>query len=81
MNVLGRQLLGWCRSTMARSPKGQRAGDWDGRQTSQHNRDFAEYVKIGGRFGVRVERADELPGATAHDCPAPVEIICDPELI
>jgi thiamine pyrophosphate-dependent acetolactate synthase large subunit-like protein len=65
--------------------KEQRAGDWDVWQTSLHNPDFAEYARICGAFGARVERADELRGAIgaaiAHNGPALVEIISDPELV
>ncbi len=65
--------------------KEQRAGDWEVWQTSLHNPDFSQYAKICGAFGVRVtERAeldDALAAAIAHDGPALVEVIADPELV
>jgi len=65
--------------------KEQRAGDWDVWQTSLHNPDFAQYATISGAFGVRVtsreELDDALVAAIAHDGPALVEVIADPELV
>jgi thiamine pyrophosphate-dependent acetolactate synthase large subunit-like protein len=65
--------------------KEQRAGDWDVWQTSLHNPDFSEYARISGAFGVRASSADELDdaltAAIAHDGPALVEVIADPELV
>ncbi len=65
--------------------KEQRAGDWDVWQTSLHNPNFAEYAKICGAFGVHVgsiaELDDALAAAIAHDGPALVEIITDPDLV
>jgi len=65
--------------------KEQRAGDWDVWQTSLHNPDFAQYANICGAFGVRVQsRAgldDAFAAAIAHDGPALVEVITDPELV
>ncbi len=65
--------------------KEQRAGDWDVWQTSLHNPDFAEYARICGAFGVRVttreDLDDALVAAIAHDGPALVEVIADPELV
>ena len=65
--------------------KEQRAGDWDVWQTSLHNPDFSEYAEICGAFGVRVSAAreldDALTAAIAHDGPALVEVIADPELV
>jgi pyruvate oxidase len=65
--------------------KEQRAGDWDVWQTSLHNPDFAQYATISGAFGVRVRSRDELDdalvAAIAHDGPALVEVIADPELV
>jgi pyruvate oxidase len=65
--------------------KEQRAGEWDVWQTELHNPDFSAFARNCGAFGVRVQRASELDAALAdafaHDGPAMVEIITDPELI
>jgi len=65
--------------------KEQRAGDWDVWQTSLHNPDFSRYAEICGAFGTRVTSRAELDGAIAaaiaHDGPALVEVIADPELV
>jgi thiamine pyrophosphate-dependent acetolactate synthase large subunit-like protein/nitrite reductase/ring-hydroxylating ferredoxin subunit len=65
--------------------KEQRAGDWTVWQTSLHNPNFAEYANICGAFGVRVESVvgldDAIASAIAHDGPALVEVITDPELV
>ena len=54
-------------------------------QTSLHNPDFAEYARICGALGIRVERAAELDAALrralAHDGPALVEVVADSDLI
>ncbi len=65
--------------------KEQRAGDWEVWQTTLHNPDFSQYAAICGAFGVRVTRAEELDDALttaiAHEGPALVEVITDPELV
>jgi pyruvate oxidase len=65
--------------------KEQRAGDWDVWQTSLHNPDFSRYAEICGAFGVRVTDSskleDALVEAIAHDGPALVEVMTDPELV
>ena len=65
--------------------KEQQAGSWDVWETSLHNPDFSEYARICGALGIRVTSPDELDGAIAramaHDGPALVEVITDPELI
>jgi len=65
--------------------KEQRAGNWDVWQTSLHNPNFAEYAKISGALGIRVEKKEDLAAAIkkalAHDGPALVEIIADAQLI
>ena len=54
-------------------------------QTSLHNPDFAEYARICGARGIRVEHADELDDALARGArprrPALVEVITDPDLV
>jgi pyruvate oxidase len=65
--------------------KEQRAGDWDVWQTALHNPDFSKYAEICGALGIRVTEASQLDraltAAIAHDGPALVEVITDPELI
>ena len=65
--------------------KEQRAGDWDVWQTSLHNPDFSKYAEICGALGIRVTDASQidpaLDAAAAHDGPALVEIVTDPDLI
>ncbi len=65
--------------------KEQRAGDWDVWQTSLHNPDFSRYAEICGAFGVRVNESgqldDALMDAIAHEGPALVEVMTDPELV
>ena len=65
--------------------KEQRAGEWDVWQTSLHNPDFAEYARICGalrrpRDRRRAARRRARRGL-AHDGPAMVEVITDPDLI
>ena len=65
--------------------KEQRAGEWDVWQTSLHNPDFSRYAELCGALGIRVTAADQLDDALerafAHDGPAMVEVIRDPELV
>lgn len=65
--------------------KEQRAGGWDVWQTGLQNPSFAEYARICGGFGVRVEKTDRIDSALrealVYDGPALVEIVSDPELI
>ncbi len=65
--------------------KEQRAGEWDVWQTELHNPDFSRYAELCGALGIRVTRADQLDDALtralAHDGPALVEVMTDPELI
>jgi thiamine pyrophosphate-dependent acetolactate synthase large subunit-like protein len=72
-------------SQLGKISKEQRAGDWEVWQTSLHNPDFAEYVKLCGGLGVRVikpgELDDALAAAIAHPGPALVEVVSDPDLI
>ena len=72
-------------SELGKIAKEQRAGDWDVWQTALHNPNFAQYANICGAFGVRVESQadldDAIAAAMAHDGPALVEVITDPELV
>lgn len=65
--------------------KEQRAAELDVWQTSLHNPDFAAYAQLCGARGERVSDPTRLAGALAdalaHDGPALVEIISDPELV
>ncbi len=65
--------------------KEQRAGQWDVWQTELHNPDFSRYAELCGALGIRVIEAgdldDALARALAHDGPALVEVMTDPELI
>jgi thiamine pyrophosphate-dependent acetolactate synthase large subunit-like protein len=65
--------------------KEQRAGEWDVWQTSLHNPDFSRYAELCGARGIRVTAAGELDDALrrafAHEGPALVEVMCDPELV
>ncbi len=65
--------------------KEQRAGNWDVWQTSLHNPSFAEYARICGAQGFRVEKREQLdtflPEALSHPGPSLVEIVSDAELI
>ncbi len=72
-------------SSLGKITKEQRAAHFAVWQTSLHNPDFAAYAELCGAKGIRVESADELDDAIgtalAHDGPALVEVITDPELI
>ncbi len=65
--------------------KEQRAARLDVWQTSLHNPGFAEYARLCGAWGRRVERAEEMEAALgealAQTGPALVEVIADPDLI
>ncbi len=65
--------------------KEQRAGQWDVWETALHNPDFSRYAELCGALGIRVTDAAGLPAALdralAHNGPALVEVMCDPELI
>jgi thiamine pyrophosphate-dependent acetolactate synthase large subunit-like protein len=65
--------------------KEQRAGEWEVWQTSLHNPDFAEYARICGALGIRVDHRDALDGAIsealAHAGPALVVVGADADLI
>ncbi|MGZ8650498.1 MAG: thiamine pyrophosphate-dependent enzyme [Solirubrobacteraceae bacterium] len=63
----------------------QAAGEWEVWQTSLHNPDFSAYARNCGALGLRVrDRVDldtALAAAVAHDGPAMVEVITDPNLV
>lgn len=65
--------------------KEQRAAQWNVWQTSLHNPNFAEYAKLCGAFGERVEKSEDLDRAISaalkHAGPALVEVMSDAELI
>jgi thiamine pyrophosphate-dependent acetolactate synthase large subunit-like protein len=64
--------------------KEQRDGEWKVWQTSLHNPSFADYARICGGEGIRVERAEELAdafkAALSAKGPALVEVMTDPLL-
>ena len=64
--------------------KEQRDGEWKVWQTALHNPSFAEYARISGGEGLRVERADQLDeafaAALAAKGPSLVEVMTDPLL-
>ena len=64
--------------------KEQRAGMWDVWQTRLHNPDFSKWAELCGALGIRVTSADGLDdaftAALAHDGPALIEVMTDPEL-
>ena len=72
-------------SMLGKITKEQRAAELAVWHTALHNPDFAEYARICGALGIRVERADQLDAALRqaldHDGPALVHVIADPELI
>ncbi len=72
-------------SMLGKITKEQRAEYLDVWQTSLQNPDFAAYAELCGALGIRVERADELDDALsralAHEGPALVEVIADPDLV
>lgn len=65
--------------------KEQRDGKFDVWQTELHNPDFAEFAKLCGGHGRRVENAENLAPAIeealAYDGPALVEVMTDPMLV
>jgi pyruvate oxidase len=65
--------------------KEQKAGEFEVWKTELHNPSFAEYAKICGAKGMRVEDAGDLEGAMrearAYEGPALVEVMTDAQLI
>jgi thiamine pyrophosphate-dependent acetolactate synthase large subunit-like protein len=72
-------------SVLGKIAKEQRAAEWDVWQTSLHNPNFAEYAQVCGAHGTRVTDASQLDDALAiafaHDGPALVEVMTDPDLV
>jgi thiamine pyrophosphate-dependent acetolactate synthase large subunit-like protein len=72
-------------SQLGKISKEQRAGEWPVWQTSLHNPSFAAYANLCGGRGIPVKTADKLASALeealAHDGPALVEVLTDPDLI
>ena len=72
-------------SELGKISKEQRAGNWKVWQTSLHNPSFADFANNCGGLGIRIEEPGQLEAALrkaiAHEGPALVEIIADPELI
>ena len=64
--------------------KEQRDGEWKVWQTGLQNPNFAEYARLCGGTGIRVEDAGQLAEAfregLAADGPALIEVVCDPML-
>jgi pyruvate oxidase len=65
--------------------KEQAAGEWEVWQTSLHNPDFSRFAVDCGALGIQVtdpsQLDDAISRALAHDGPAMVEVIADPNLI
>ncbi|MDF7801193.1 thiamine pyrophosphate-binding protein [Pontiellaceae bacterium B1224] len=63
----------------------QKMADMTVWETGLHNPSFAAYAEVCGAKGIRVEKIEDLANAVntalAHNGPALVEIMCDPELI
>jgi len=72
-------------NSLGKIAKEQHAERYEVWQTSLHNPDFAAYAELCGALGVRVTQADQLDDALsralAHDGPALVEVLCDPDLV
>jgi pyruvate oxidase len=71
-------------SELGKISKEQRAGEWKVWQTDLHNVNFAEYARLCGGLGIRVEKMEDLQPALeqalASEMPSLVEIISDPLL-
>jgi thiamine pyrophosphate-dependent acetolactate synthase large subunit-like protein len=71
-------------SELGKISKEQRDGEWKVWQTALHNPNFADYARLCGGAGFRVERAEELrpalSDALAHPGPALVDVVSDPLL-
>ncbi len=72
-------------SSLGKISKEQRAAHFEVWQTSLHNPDFAEYARLCGALGIRVDQQDQLDDALAralaHGGTSLVHIVTDPELV
>ena len=72
-------------SSLGKITKEQRAAEYDVWHTDLLNPDFAAYAQLCGALGIRVTAADQLDDALmralAHDGPAMVCVITDPDLV
>ena len=72
-------------SELGKISKEQRAGEWPVWQTSLQNPNFADFATSCGGYGIRVSDKSQLPDALrtaiAHQGPALVEVMTDPELV
>ena len=72
-------------SSLGKITKEQRAAEYDVWHTDLLNPDFAAYAQLCGALGIRVTAADELDAALeqaiAHDGPALMSVMTDPELV
>jgi len=72
-------------SELGKISKEQRAGEWPVWETALHNPSFAAFARLCGGHGARVTEAKDLDTAIgealAHNGPALVEVITDPELV
>ncbi len=72
-------------SSLGKITKEQRAAEYDVWHTDLLNPDFAAYAELCGALGIRVTAADQLDEALAraiaHDGPALVSVVTDPELV
>ena len=72
-------------SELGKISKEQIASEFEVWKTDLHNPDFANYARLCGALGIRVDRAEDLDDAMAkardHAGPAMVEVVTDPQLI
>ena len=72
-------------SSLGKITKEQRAAEYDVWHTDLLNPDFAAYAELCGALGIRVSSADQLDDALtralAHDGPALICVITDPDLV
>jgi Thiamine pyrophosphate-requiring enzymes [acetolactate synthase, pyruvate dehydrogenase (cytochrome), glyoxylate carboligase, phosphonopyruvate decarboxylase] len=72
-------------SSLGKITNEQRAAEYQVWHTDLLNPDFAAYAELCGAMGIRVTSADQLDDALAraiaHDGPALVSVITDPELV
>ena len=72
-------------SSLGKISKEQRAGHYDVWQTGLHNPDFADYARLCGAYAERVTSSPDLDAAMAavmaHDGPAMLHVVTDPDLV